>query len=71
MIIYYKTITVWCKWPFQDVVDQRYCIFSTSKKKFDKNIIPNFRTESNSSLEEKRKLVESRLNKKVKTLIKL
>ena len=70
MIIYYRTITIWCKYPWNDVVDKRYCEFSTSKRKFEKHKI-NFTCESNSDLETKRKAIEEYLGKKVKTLTKL
>jgi len=70
MIIYYRTITIWCKWPWKDVVDRKYCEFSTSKRKFEKNKI-DFTCEPNSDLETKRKAVQEFLGKKVQTLIKL
>ena len=34
MDIYYKRIETWCKWPDNDVIDEKYVLYSTSKKKF-------------------------------------
>lgn len=65
MIIYYKVIEVWCKYPFHTEIDYRCCVFSTSKKKFEKNKIPDFKMDSNTTIEEKRVALEKALGKKV------
>jgi len=38
MTIYYRREKTWCKYPWQDVVDTDLVKFSTSKKKFHKQI---------------------------------
>lgn len=39
MTIYYRRVTTWQKYPHNDIVDTDEVLFSTSKKKFDSNII--------------------------------
>jgi hypothetical protein len=55
MTMYYRVIEVWCKYPFSDVIDERYCIFSLSKRKF--KAIDNLRIDSNTSIAEKEKYI--------------
>jgi len=70
MTVYYRVITVWCKWPFNDVVDEKYCEFSKSKGHFDKQKLP-FRMESNTSIEQKQEFVKEKLNLNSVTIKKL
>lgn len=39
MNVYYKRHITWCKWPDNDIKDADVVKFSTSKKKFDSNIV--------------------------------
>lgn len=69
MDVYYRRVTKFCKYPFNDEIDEEWIEYSLSKRKFkifattliDLNII------------ERRKIIASSLNKKVKNinLIKL
>ncbi|NML69998.1 hypothetical protein HHL23_09315 [Chryseobacterium sp. RP-3-3] len=66
MIIYYKVIEVWCPYPFQDIIDHRYCIFSFTKKPF-RDI--KLKIESNTSIKEKEEFLKERLGlKKIQVL---
>jgi hypothetical protein len=69
MTIYYKTFEVWCDYPFQDMIDYRYCEFSYSKRKFKK--IDGLNFDSNTSLEEKINHLKKELNLKNVSLIKI
>ncbi len=62
MIIYYNVITIWCKYPFQDVVDEKYVEFSYSKRKF--KAIKNLKIDSNTSVKDKEDYIKKELNLK-------
>jgi len=38
MNVYYNKRTVFCKYPFNQEVDYRYVVYSTSKRKFNDRI---------------------------------
>lgn len=61
MKIYYKVIEVWCKYPFQDTIDYRYCIFSYKKKPFTSIGIT---MPSNTSIKEKEDFLKQELKVK-------
>ncbi len=69
MIIYYKVIIVWSKYPFQDEVDEKYCEFYTSKVK--RKVIEGLRMDSNTSIQEKEAYLKEKLNLKRVTVKKL
>ena len=62
MTIYYRIIDVWCKYPFQDTIDYRYCEFSYSKKRFKG--IENLKIDSQTSIKEKEDYLKKELNLK-------
>lgn len=62
MTIYYRIIDVWCKYPFQDTIDYRYCEFSYSKKRFKS--IENLKIDSQTSIKEKEDYLKKELNLK-------
>jgi len=68
MKIYYKVIEVWCSFPFQDIIDHRYCIFSFSKKPF-RDL--NLKLESSTSIKDKEQFLKERLSLKKVTVEKL
>ncbi|MBP1165081.1 hypothetical protein JOE44_001965 [Chryseobacterium sp. PvR013] len=68
MKIYYKVIEVWCKYPFQDTIDHRYCIFSFTRKPF-KNI--ELKIDSNTSIKDKEEFLKERLGFKKVTVEKI
>lgn len=51
MIIYYKVIIEWQKYPFNDCIDKKYCLFSYSRKKF--KAIEGLEIDSNTSIQDK------------------
>lgn len=51
MNIYYRVVTVWCKYPFNSVIDERYCEFSFASKKW--KTIDGLKINSNTTIEEK------------------
>lgn len=69
MIVYYKVIEVWCKYPFQSEIEERYCLFSFSRKKF--KTIGNLRVDSNTSIKNKETYLKEQLNINKVTVIKL
>jgi len=70
MEIYYKVHTEWCKYPFNDVVDERYCeFFYKLKKKFIK--LHSLKMESNTTIEEKLKYLKENYSEKVTKIIRI
>lgn len=69
MTIYYRVIEVWCKYPFHQEIDYRYCEFSYSKKKF--KVIENIRMDSNTSIKEKEDYLKGKLNLKKIIVLKI
>lgn len=69
MIIFYKIIEVWCKYPFQQEIDYRYCEFSYSKKTFRK--IKGLKLRSDTSIHEKETYLKKELNLKKLTVQKV
>lgn len=69
MIIYYKVTEVWCKYPFQNEIDYRYCTFSFSKKKFKQ--ITDLIIDSTTSIKEKEEYLKLKLNLNKVNIIKL
>jgi len=69
MIIYYRVIEVWCKFPFQGEIDHRYCEFSYSKRKFKK--IEGLTFNSDTQLTEKEEYLKKELNLKRVALQKI
>lgn len=61
MIIYYKRITTWQKWPCNDLVDEDYISYSKSKKNWKEF----FRTGPLPNVADRIKLVASSLRIKV------
>jgi len=72
MTVYYRVIEVWCKYPFHQEIDYRYCVFSlfSNYKTFDKNLL-DFRMDSQTSIEQKKIALSEFLGKPVKNVIKL
>lgn len=60
MTVYYKVVEEWCKYPFQSEIEERYCLFSFSRKKF--KIINNLRIDSNTSIQDKEIYLKEQLN---------
>lgn len=69
MKIYYRVITEWCKWPFNNEVDKRYCVFSYSKKRFSP--IDGIEMDSDTSIKEKEEYLKQKLNLKKVTVEKI
>jgi hypothetical protein len=69
MTIYYKVIEVWCEYPFQSVIDYRYCIFSFSRKKFKQ--ITDLIIDSTTSIKEKEEYLKLKLDLEKVKIIKL
>ena len=69
MIVYYKVIEVWGKYPFHQEIDCRYCEFSFSKKKF--KAIQNLKMDSNTSIKDKEEYLKEKLKIKKVTVLKL
>lgn len=69
MTIYYRVIEVWCKYPWQDTIDYRYCEFSYSKRKF--KAIENLRLDSNTSIKDKEDFLKKELNLKKVIVLKV
>lgn len=69
MIVYYKVFEVWCKYPFQSEIEERFCLFSFSRKKFKE--ILNLKIDSNTSIKEKEDYLKERLDINKITVIKL
>lgn len=63
MTIYYRIVTVWCKWPFNDEVEDRYIEFSKSKNKFEP--IEGLRMKTGLPPSEKVKYLHKYFNRKV------
>ena len=70
MTIYYRVIEVWCKYPFHQEIDYRYCEFHTSKRYNYKNKL-NFTMTSTTTIEEKKNALSEFLGLEVKQVIKL
>jgi len=68
MKVYWKKITVWCKYPFQDIVDNRYIALSTQVKNFDTYVFMELPTST--TMEERLKYVQE-VFPDAKELIKL
>ncbi|AZA82206.1 hypothetical protein C1637_09750 [Chryseobacterium lactis] len=71
MIIYYKRIITYHKYPDNDQKDQDYILFSTSLKKFDKNVIEGVKFNPNTSIEEKENFLKQHLKIKKVTVKKI
>lgn len=71
MIIYYKRITTYHKYPDNDQKDEDYVVFSKSLKKFNKHIIDGITFNPDSSLQEKEKFLKDYLNVKKITVKKI
>lgn len=70
MKIYYKVFEVWCKYPFNQEIESRTCVFSISKKNFKSGEI-DFTMDSNTSISEKKEALEKFLNRKNITVEKI
>lgn len=68
--IYYKIHTIWCRFPFQDVIDEKYVKFYR-KVKNKYIMIPQLEIESNTSIEEKKEYIRKELNIKRVNIIKI
>lgn len=68
MTIYYRVFDEWCDYPFQDTIEERYCLFSFSRKKFKE--ILNLKINSNTSIKEKEEYLKEQLNIKTVKVIK-
>jgi len=74
MNVYYKVITVWCDYPFNDVVDYKYIEFYTkTKSKGSKRYkkIEGTPFEKNTTLVTKMPFLKEKLKQSKITLIKL
>ncbi|MDV2459854.1 hypothetical protein CMU99_16170 [Elizabethkingia anophelis] len=71
MVIYYKRIITYHKWPDNDDKAEDYVVFSLSKTKFDKNIIDGLRFRPDTSIKEKEDFLKERLNLKKVTVKKI
>jgi len=70
MTIYYKIIIIWCKYPFQDVIDEKYVEFyQRVKNKFIR--IDSLKMESNTSIKEKEEYLKTELSIKKVNIVKL
>lgn len=71
MNIYYNERKVFCKYPFNQDIDYKYVVYSTSKRKFNKQIFSE--SDVTLSMAERKKLVSEKLNIKLSSikLIKL
>lgn len=69
MTVYYKVIEVWCKYPWQNEIEERYCLFSFSRKKF-KEIRP-LKIDSNTSIKDKEDYLKEQLSVNKVTIVKL
>lgn len=69
MTVYYKVIEEWCKYPFQSEIEERYCLFSFSRKKFKE--ILNLKIDSNTSVKDKEEYLKEQLNINNVKVIKL
>lgn len=70
MTIYYKIIIIWCKYPFQDVVDEKFVEFYyRKKKKFIK--IDSLKMDSNTTIKEKEEYLKTELSIKKVNIVKL
>lgn len=67
--VYWKTIEVWCKYPFQQEIERRYIEYSTSKKKFYKNVF--LESDNQLTMIEREKLVKEKLKVKSVKLIRI
>jgi len=70
MDVYYRVVEVWCKYPFNQEIDYRYCEFSLSKKKFQSKKL-DITCPSQTTIEEKQDLLKSFLKIKKINIIKL
>lgn len=59
MTIYYKIIIEWQKYPMNDCIDKKYCLFSYSKKKF--RPIEGLEMDSDTSLQDKEEYLKEEL----------
>lgn len=71
MIIYYRRFTTYQSYPDNDQKDEDYILFSTSRKKFDKNIIEGVKYNPNTSIKEKENFLKEHLKVKKVTVIKI
>lgn len=69
MIIYWRTKEIWCPYPANDCIDKRVIEYSTSKKKFDKNII--LETNNQLSMQQRQVEVEKVIGTKLSKFIRL
>ena len=69
MIIYYKVFEVWNVYPFQSEIEERYCLFSFSRRKFKE--ILNLKIDSNTSIKEKEDYLKEKLNVNKVTVFKI
>ena len=60
---------IWCKYPWHNEIEEQYCVFSYSKKKFIP--IDNLRIDTNTSIKEKKDYLMQSLNIKKVKVIKL
>lgn len=69
MTVYYKVVEVWCKFPFQSEIEERYCLFSFSRKNW--KTIRSLGINSNTSIKEKESYLKEQLSIKRVTVIKI
>jgi len=69
MIVYYRVIEVWCKYPFQSEIEERFCLFSFSRKKWKE--ILGLKIYSNTSIKNKEEYLKEQLNLKSVKVIKI
>ena len=61
--IYWKSLTIWCKYPWHQEVDRKIIQYSTSKKKFDQNIF--LESDNQLTMHERTLLVSETLGQKI------
>lgn len=70
MEIYYKVHIQWCKYPFQDEIENKYAEFFIKKKSKYLKLI-GLKIDSNTSIEDKLQFLKENYSDKVKKVIKL
>jgi len=69
MTVYYKVIEVWCSYPWQSEIEERFCLFSFSRKKFKE--ILGLKLDSNTSIKDKEEYIKKQLDLKTVKIIKI
>jgi len=74
MTIYYKVHVIWCKYPFQDVIDEKYVKFYRKVKNKGSNrfqMILELEMKTNTTIEEKKEYLRKELNERNINVIKI